>query len=125
MKIQTNDKRKAGFTVLEMFIVVTIIGLLAAIAISNFVIARDNSRLTAITTNLREIETAKEQWALDNKKNTGDAVDSMDDLKPYLRSELATVVDEIYEANAVGTPATASLPVKVGTYQPGSVIAAP
>ena len=125
MKFKTSNKRQAGFTLLEIFIVVTIIGLLATIAFSNFVIARDNARLTVITTNLREIESAKEQWALNNKKSTGAAVDDMNDLKPYLRSELANVVDEIYEANAIGTPATASLPVKLGSYPAGSQIAAP
>ena len=125
MKFKRSNKRQAGFTILEIFIIVTIIGLLATIAFSNFVIARDNARLTVITTNLREIESAKEQWALNNKKSTGAAVDDMNDLKPYLRSELANVVDEIYEANAIGTPATASLPVRLGTYPAGSQIAAP
>lgn len=123
MKFKRSNK--AGFTLIEIFVVVTIIGLLAAIAFSNFVIARDNSRLTVITTNLREIESAKEQWAIDNKKGTGAPVDNLNDLKPYLRSELANVVDEIYEANAIGTPATASLPVKLGSYPAGSQIAAP
>lgn len=125
MKFKTSNKRKAGFTLLEIFVVVTIIGLLAAIAISNFVIARDNSRLTVISTNLREIESAKEQWAIENRKRTGDSVDSMADLRPYMRTELANMVDEIYEANAIGTPATASLPVKLGSYPAGSQIAAP
>ncbi|NOS69571.1 MAG: prepilin-type N-terminal cleavage/methylation domain-containing protein [Verrucomicrobia bacterium] len=123
MKFKRSNK--AGFTLIEIFVVVTIIGLLAAIAFSNFVIARDNSRLTVITTNLREIESAKEQWAIDNKKGTGAPVDNLNDLKPYLRRELANVVDEIYEANAIGTPATASLPVKLGSYPAGSQIAAP
>ena len=63
MKFKSNNKRKAGFTLLEIFVVVTIIGLLAAIAISNFVIARDNSRLTVISTNLREIESAHQELA--------------------------------------------------------------
>ena len=125
MKFKTSNKRKAGFTLLEIFVVVTIIGLLAAIAISNFVIARDKSRLTVISTNLREIESAKEQWAIENRKRTGDSVDSMADLRPYMRTELANMVDEIYEANAIGTPATASLPVKLGSYPAGSQIAAP
>ena len=125
MKFKTSNKRQAGFTLLEIFIVVTIIGLLATIAFSNFVIARDNARLTVITTNLREIESAKEQWAINNKKSSGAPVDDMNDLKPYLRSELANVVDEIYEANAIGTPATASLPVRLGTYPAGSQIADP
>jgi prepilin-type N-terminal cleavage/methylation domain-containing protein len=120
-----NSSEKSGYTLIEVILVVTIIGLLATIAITNFVIARDNGRITVISTNLREIESAKEQWAIENKKNNGDLVDSIDDLKPYLRGELSTVVNEIYEANAIGTPATASVPVKVGAYAAGSQIVAP
>ena len=49
--------------------------LLAAMALPALVRSRDNSRLNYIYSNLRSIETAKEQWALDNKKTNGDPVD--------------------------------------------------
>ena len=54
MKINTS--RKAGFTLVEIMIVVAIIGLLAAIAIPNFVKARNTSQTNACINNLRQIE---------------------------------------------------------------------
>ena len=69
MRIQ-NSVRSA-FTLVEIMIVVAIIGLLAAIAIPNFVKARGTAQKNACINNLRQIDGAKEQWALENKKSSG------------------------------------------------------
>ncbi|HEY9175541.1 MAG TPA: prepilin-type cleavage/methylation domain-containing protein [Verrucomicrobiae bacterium] len=58
--------------------VVAIIGLLAAIAIPNFVKARETSRTNACISNLRQIDGAKQQWALENKAPVGDTPDDAD-----------------------------------------------
>ena len=68
-------KMKQGFTLVEIMIVVAIIGLLAAIAIPSFMKARTQSQMNACINNLRMIEAGKEQWALAQKKSTGDTVD--------------------------------------------------
>lgn len=67
--------KASGFTLVEIMIVVAIIGLLAAIAIPNFVKARLTAQRTACIRNLREIDGAKESWALENKKSADAAID--------------------------------------------------
>ena len=65
--MKLNKTKKYGFTLVEIMIVVAIIGLLAAIAIPNFVRARTTSQMNACINNLRQIDGAKQQWALENK----------------------------------------------------------
>ena len=82
MKINTS--RKAGFTLVEIMIVVAIIGLLAAIAIPNFVRARQTSQANACINNLRQIDSAKQQWALEKKQATS-ATPNVSDIAGYMR----------------------------------------
>src|SRR5216117_272897 len=106
MQIKTN--KTAGFTLVEIMIVVAIIGLLAAIAIPNFVKARENAQLNSIFNNLRIIEGAKDQWALENKKGTGDTTD-LTAISDYLKGgTIKPVVSEVYLANLIGSRAYAT-----------------
>ena len=77
-------KMKKGFTLVEIMIVVAIIGLLAAIGIPSFQKARSNSREKACINNLRIMDGAKEQFAMDNNKVDTDTV-ADSDITPYIK----------------------------------------
>ncbi len=88
MKINTS--RKAGFTLVEIMIVVAIIGLLAAIAIPNFVKARNTSQTNACINNLRQMDSAVQQWALETKRQDTSAPVSAE-VYTYLKGQVVPV----------------------------------
>jgi prepilin-type N-terminal cleavage/methylation domain-containing protein len=102
--------RKSGFTLVEIMIVVAIIGLLAAIAIPNFVKARTTAQKNACINNLRQIDGAKEQWALENKKTEGAAV-VQTEVNQFIKGAQTPVCPGggTYTYNAVGTAPSCSL----------------
>ena len=92
-QIKHKNIAKAGFTLVEIMIVVAIIGLLAAIAIPNFVKARATSQANACINNLRQIDSAVNEWALENKQVTGAAAPSLtSDLTPYIKLNSANSI---------------------------------
>jgi len=82
----------AGFTLVEIMIVVAIIGLLAAIAIPSFLHARSKSQATACINNLRQIETAVQQVAIEKRKHVGDILNYPDDITPYIKLNSASSI---------------------------------
>jgi prepilin-type N-terminal cleavage/methylation domain-containing protein len=88
--MKTKTSRKTGFTLVEIMIVVAIIGLLATIAIPNFVRARLKAQQAACINNLRQIDGAKQQWALEFKA-AASATPQLSNIQPYLgRGALGT-----------------------------------
>ena len=109
MNIKTSNK--AGFTLVEIMIVVAIIGLLAAIAIPNFVRARKTSQTNACINNLRQIDGAKQQWALEHRFSGSNKVAlTWQDLGPYLkRAPLSCPQGGLYSIGTPNDPPTCSV----------------
>jgi prepilin-type N-terminal cleavage/methylation domain-containing protein len=76
MKKLTN--KRAGFTLVEIMIVVAIIALLAAIAVPGFLRARKRSQASKIINDLRLVDAAVDQYAIETGKKTGDVVNIVD-----------------------------------------------
>ena len=72
--LQKHNKNRGGFTLVEIMIVVAIIAMLAAIAVPNFLRARKRSQATRVLEDLRIIDSACDQYAIENNLTTGAAV---------------------------------------------------
>src|SRR5205809_6674818 len=118
--MQVTKSRKAGFTLVEIMIVVAIIGLLAAIAIPNFVKARTASQKSARIANLKQIDGAKATWALEQKKVTTDTMDDPDlsGATLYIRTKPACPASGTHTLRDVGTTPTRSAPAAAGHLLP-------
>ena len=93
-------------------IVVAIIGLLATMAIPNFVRSRQVARMNACISNLRYIDSAKQQWALEQRKQDTDTPMGSD-LQPYLGCGAAGTFTPSCPADAAQTFATSYAPQSV------------
>jgi prepilin-type N-terminal cleavage/methylation domain-containing protein len=82
--LQNINKRRGGFTLVEIMIVVAIIALLAAIAVPGFLRARKRSQATRILNDLRMIDAAVDQYAIETNRATGNGV-AIADWTQYLK----------------------------------------
>lgn len=118
------NKRRGGFTLVEIMIVVAIIALLAAIAVPGFLRARKRSQASRVINDLRLIDSAVDQYAIENNKASGASVPVIEWTK-YLKSgtNLALTGKDIL-TNAYGDQTVDTLPkVSTSTYQALSDVA--
>ena len=105
----TTFSHRAGFTLVEIMIVVAIIGLLAAIAIPNFIKARATSQQNACINNLKQISGAIDEWALETGQSTGVSVASIMTVSAYIKLNSNSSVPSCpaggsYTTATVGSP---------------------
>jgi prepilin-type N-terminal cleavage/methylation domain-containing protein len=118
------NKKRGGFTLVEIMIVVAIIALLAAIAVPGFLRARKRSQATRILNDLRMIDSAVDQYAIETNRKTGDSVATAD-WTSYLKSgTMLYNTGKDLLGNAYGGQTVDSLPgVPSGSYNALSDVA--
>lgn len=97
-------RNQQAFTLLEIIIVVSVIGLLAVIAIPRFVKARGSAQKSVCVNNLRQIDSAKTMHAMEDQKRSGEAVEP-GSLDPYLKTPFEHIIEPAsgeYEVREVG-----------------------
>ena len=102
-------KQKKGFTLVEIMIVVAIIGLLAAIAVPSFINARSKSIQNSCINNLRLIDGAKDQYALDHSNAAPSALSDLVGTNAYIKDTPNCKGGGSYTLGALGAHATCSI----------------
>jgi prepilin-type N-terminal cleavage/methylation domain-containing protein len=98
-------RKRAGFTLLEIMIIVAIIGLLAALASPSFIKVRKQSQAKRIVNDARIIDTAIDEWAMEKSKADGDDVD-LAEVASYTKTGVVPTTDLLgnpFIINKVGT----------------------
>lgn len=104
------NKRRGGFTLVEIMIVVAIIALLAAIAVPGFLRARKRSQASRIINDLRLIDAAVDQYAIENNKTSGSTVNTTDWTNYLKKGSTLYMTGQDLFGNGYGPQAVDALP---------------
>jgi prepilin-type N-terminal cleavage/methylation domain-containing protein len=106
------NKKRGGFTLVEIMIVVMIIAILMEIAVPNFIQARNTSRKNACIASLKQIDSAKEQFAMANMLDTGATVTAANIAPTYIKSMPTCPAGGAYTIAVISTNPSCSLSAK-------------
>ena len=123
--IQKLNTKRGGFTLVEIMIVVAIIGLLAAIAVPNFLRSRKRAQATQVLEDLRMIDDAVDQYAIENNKS-GTASVAWTDVRNYLKTNSRIETSGGFDVigNQIHIPRVDTQPkVPLNTYNSLSAVA--
>ena len=104
------NKRRGGFTLVEIMIVVAIIALLAAIAVPGFLRARKRAQASRILNDLRLIDSAVDQYAIETNRSTGSACNVADWTNYLKKNSTLYVTGKDLFGNTYGNQTVDSLP---------------
>jgi prepilin-type N-terminal cleavage/methylation domain-containing protein len=104
------NKKHAGFTLVEIMIVVAIIALLAAIAVPGFLRARKRSQASKILNDLRMIDAAVDQYAIETNRTTNFSVPSSDWIKYVKKDSILYNTGKSLFGTDYGTQAVDTIP---------------
>lgn len=124
MKTRLSQGRQAGFTLVEIMIVVAIIALLASIAVPGFLRARKRSQASRVINDLRLIDNACDMYAIENNKSTGNLVNVADWTKYMKAGTNLYLTGKDILGNSYGNQTVDSIPkVSDSTYNALSDVA--
>ncbi|OFX15803.1 MAG: hypothetical protein A2Z18_10725 [Armatimonadetes bacterium RBG_16_58_9] len=113
MNIVQRNSARIGFSLIEIMVVIMVLSLLVAMAVPHFIRARDSSRGKACTQNLREFETAKEQWAMNTRAAASETPAVADLVTEYMKGTEDTLPlcpsSGSYQLNDLGTLPTCDI----------------
>lgn len=110
MQTASSAQKQLGFTLIEILVVVGILAFIIAIAVPNIFKSRDKAQRDGCIENLRQLDSALQQWAVQNNKTDADPV-AVADLVPYLDKEKnpKCPAGGTYATTVVGANPTCSL----------------